>query len=273
VRDLDLDSSAARIAKAGGGEVPTSPTLATEAARGAKLRINERYSATSMIPRDRLGDDLVDLWVARAGFAFALEATIAATRIDKGGVGPDERYELRRDAKPWPRLREHAVANHIDVEPLVAKAWGNGTWKLGMSELPFALAFLTCKRDWIDRVVAQAVDGYLDYGQQCVLAAATDLKHASSLLRSCARNPQRFQLDEEGFEFVPTAMRVLPDSDAEVLVAVAETCASKKTRAPWLGIIGSLTTAKAKAFIAKHGLSPATKPTKPAKGRSRSKLK
>jgi hypothetical protein len=272
VRALDLKKSAARVAKAGGGEVPAKAVLADEIARGVTLRLAERYNVQGNDPKETIADDVVDLWVDRGGVPFAIEAAIGVTRT-KVGVAPGERYNLRRDGRPWTRLREHAVAGGVDVGalPVVRKAWGKGAWEIGASELPYALAFLTCDRAWVDRVVAQCDVNDKDevpapdYGQTCVLAAVTDPARASELLRITDKQPMGFHITEEAYDFIPTLMQVLPDAEAGYLVDIAESCSSKAIRKPWLEIIGSLTTAKAKAFVAKHGAAaPAKKPaTKP----------
>ena len=203
---VDVKKSAARVAKAGGGEVPAIPDTATEARRAANLRVHERYNEAGNIPTDALGDDLVDLWVARRGVGFALEAVIATAAIPRIPRDNMKRhphpYVLRRDGRPWPRMRRHIAAagtSDRDRALAIATAAWTDAWKYGESELPFALAFLTCNPSWVDRVVEQTEDKAPRYGQQCILAGITDPERGSRLVRACFNQIMGY-LTEEGLE-------------------------------------------------------------------------
>lgn len=267
--DVDLAAVVKRLDKAG-AVTPMKPVYESEVALARALRVHERYDLKGNYPKDTHGRDLVDVWVARAGVEFALRCAIGAC---SGKRADGKSYELRLDAQPWPRLREHLFAasesDRASARTHATKA------RSAKSELRQAMAFLFADPAW----VSADLEGMFEhgYGQLALLAAIPDAKTGRlALKRLIEEGPDpdeyiaKYQLVENAYPFVPTLMTRLDDSDADLVVRCCERAWNNATRKPWLEIAGSLDTPAARAFVAKHGAKkaaakkPATKTTSAA---------
>lgn len=254
--DVDLAAVERRLAKAG-AEVPAAPTGDREIERATALRIHEQYDAKGNHPRDTHGRDLVDLWVARAGVVFATRCVIGACSMPLATGKP---YGLRIDAQPWSRLREHLFAA-ADADRAAAHALAEKV-RDATSELRQAVAFAFVDETW----VAEDLEAMFEagYGQLALLAALTDPDTGrAALKRLIEEGPDAdeyiatYQLVENGVWFMPPLMTRLADSDSDLVVRCAERAWNNATRKPWLEVVACLDTAKARAFLVRHGVKPA----------------
>jgi hypothetical protein len=263
--EVDLPAAEKRLAKAG-AIVPASPEVEAEIERARSLRVNERYNEKGNHPTDSNGRDLVDVWVARAGVVFATRCAIGVCSVARTDGKP---YELRLDAAPWGRLREHlAAASKADLAAAKALAKPARTAK---SELRQAVAFAFADPAWAASHYEQMFED--GYGQLALLAVIPDAKTGRlALKRLIEEGPDPdeyiapFQLVENGYPFVPALMTRLDDADVDLVVRCAGRAWNNATRKPWLEIVASLDAPSAKKFLAKHGKPAAKKPSakKPA---------
>ncbi len=238
--------SATAIGKAGGGVVPDAPTVAAEVARGTKLRVGEPYTAAGGEPKDRLGCDLVDRWCATAGVAFATEVLVGIARKRHRGNAAGKRYQLRYDAQPWLRLREHlVVASPEDLAAARANAAPHRKGPLG--DLPIALAFTFCDPKWVAADLAKALE--TGYGNLAILTCLTDAAAVRRAIKGLLARTDLYQLIEHGYRFMPNAMRVLTDADAALILDAARRAWTKQVRKPWLELVGSIPTTAAHACL------------------------
>ena len=249
--------------------------VADEVACAVALRVNERYATTGNYPRDRHGRDLVDEWCARGSVAFAMEAAIAMTNIRQRGradVAPKgylRPYEIRHDGQPWWRLREHfwaaPSADRANALALAEAAWDPSQVGVELdddlpNDLPFALAFVTCKPAWVKKVSAAALDE--GYGKLCVLAAVRDPAAARKMIATLMAIVAKYQVIENGWPFIPTLLSILDDGDAALIVSAARIAWNKAVRKPWLEIAKCLPpTPDALAFLKEHD-APKTSATR-----------
>ncbi len=251
--DVKLKKAEGNIAKGGGDVVPAKPAVKTEVKRGVDLRLNEVYDEKGNHPRDTLGRDLVDVWCARAGVAFATEVVIAigaekqrARASIPGGPRP---YRLRRDGQPFARLREHlAACSAADRKSAHEIAKGARDAK---SDVKQAVAYAFCDEAWVAADIKHAWQ--MGYGQLALLASLQTAKQgrdALAVLTSAA--VPKYQLIEEAPAHIPNLMKVLDDDDAPLIVAAAKRAWNAASRKPWLEIVACIDSAEAKAFVKEH---------------------
>lgn len=249
----DLKKAEKAVLKAGGGQVPAAPTVKEEVQRAVSLRVHERYNPQGNYPRDTCGRDLVDVWCARRGVAFATEVLIAVCRQPREKAN-HRAYELRLDGQPWGRLREHlAVADAKERKAALALA-ATARKADKKSELPAALAYAFCEQAWVKEALPRALDK--GYGQLALLTALTDKKKLREalvfLLGETEEYVAKYQLVEYLYPHMPTVLQLLDDADAPMVVRAGEQAWNKATRKPWLEIVGCLQTPAAKAFVKKY---------------------
>lgn len=252
--DVKLKKAEANIAKGGGFAVPAQPNVDAEVKRGVDLRLNEVFDEKGNHPRDTLGRDLVDVWCARAGVAFATEVLVAIGQEEQreraSTPNASRLYRMRRDGQPWARLREHlatcAAADRKRAHGSAVQA------RKAKGEVKQAVAYAFCDDEW---VAADIAAGALKrgYGQLALLASlktAQQGRDALALLTSTA--VPKYQLIEEAPAHIPNLMRILEDDDAPLIVAAAQRAWNAASRKPWLEFVGSLDTPEAKAFVKEH---------------------
>lgn len=254
VNAKSLKKSEANIAKGGGGAVPAKPTIKAEVKRGIDLRLNEVYGEKGNHPRDTFGRDLVDVWCARAGVAFATEVLVAITdepqREEAHRPGHRPPYRLRRDGQPWARLREHLAACSAD-ERKQAHAIAKDA-RDAKHEARQAVAYAFCDAAW---VAADIKDGALKkgYGQLALLASLENAQQGRDALALLMSNAvPKYQLIEEAPAHIPNLMKVLDDDDAPLIIEAAKRAWNAASRKPWLEIVACIDSAEARAFIQEH---------------------
>lgn len=272
---IDLKKAEAAIKKAGGGSVPASPSVDAEVKRGIQLRLNEQYDEKGNWAKDTLPRDLVDVWCARAGVAFATHVLV--TICDEPQLArastPKVRqpYKLRRDGLPWSRLREHLAAADRDRDAAHEAAVRAGARK-AKHEARQGVAYAFCDQAWAQDDLKGALSE--GYGQLAVIAALQDaqaIRDAMLFLMGerkvagVAAAP-KYQLIENLVPHVPTLMCALlgdkddkdnkdDKDDKDLIVRAAGQAWNAAVRKPWLEIVRCLasTNKDAKAFVAQHG--------------------
>lgn len=224
--------------------VPAKPKLAEEVARGISLRLNECYSETGNHPRDTFGRDLVDVWCARAGVAFATHAVIATCA--KGQL-PSPRnatarpYRIRIDGQPWRRLREQlAAASPADRAAAKAIAAKARKKTAAYAEVRCGIAYAFCDPAWVKAELAGMFEE--GYGRLVLLAAMPDAKTARAALVRLLDDPDiaTYQLVEEAPPHVPNLMLSLDDKDAPLIRRALDKAWNKATKKPWQELVASM---------------------------------
>lgn len=224
--------------------VPVKPTLADEVTRGVTFRLCERYNEKGNHPRDTFGRDLVDLWCARAGVAFATEAVIATCAKGQQRSDPSQRarpYLLRIDGQPWRRLREQlAAASPADRAAAKAVAAKGRKKKAEYDEVRCGIAYAFCDPAW----VRAELEGMFEegYGRLALLAAMPDAKTARNALVRMLDDPDiaTYQLIEEAPPHVPNLMLSLEDKDAPLIRRALDKAWNKATKKPWQELVASM---------------------------------
>lgn len=218
--------------------------LATEIARGAELRLNERYDEKGNWARDSVPRDLVDIWCARTGVAFATQALLGAcaVKLRPGSQLPGRPYGIRRDGQPWARLREHLAAAS-DSDRTAAKTHAAKA-RTRTDELRQAVAYAFCDPTW----VAEDLEGMFKegYGRLALLTALPDAKTArAALLRllgeaGIEERIPLYQLYEEAPIHIPNLVQQLDDSDADLLLKAQAKAFSTKVRKLWDDLVACI---------------------------------